>query len=387
MMDNETKFVVNKKKQIIKSNNLIESSYKLSVQEQRLIYLASTKLKTIMIAKDLNVEQVKSLIKSKDFDLIEINAKDFKSEFGLSTGRIYRELIDASDRLFNRRIIYMDDEGRITKKRWVITCTYDLNNGRVLLQFHPDLITDLLIFKSKFTILELENSKAIKTTYAFRFYELLKQYSNIGYRTFELDNLRFVLGLEDNEYPKYCNLKQRVISPVVKELNDSSDIYVELEETKLARKVIKIKFYIRTKSVVNKKSIKQLSIFDEVCIDNDDNMISKVRDIIGNEFSPQQITEIIDVAYNTIENDQLDIDILDYVKNKKSVVDVYAKKHNIDNKFSVIKSAIINNWNVTKSVVNNKNRSKFNDYEQRKYDGSNGALTIDDLEKKLLGWD
>lgn len=392
-MNKKTKSVINRKKQIIKSNNLIESSYKLSVQEQRLIYLASTKLKTIMISKDLTIDQVKALIKSKDFDLIEINAKDFKSEFGLTTGRIYRELIDASERLFNRRIIYMDEEGKITKKRWVITCTYDLNNGRVLLQFHPDLITDLLIFKSKFTILELENSKTIKTTYAFRFYELFKQYLNIGYRLFELDNLRFVLGLEDTEYPKYCNLKQRVISPAINEINDSSDISVEMEEVKLRRKVIKIKFYIKrkikTKSVVLDDTIKQLSLFDEICIDKDDsNILDKVREVIDNKFSPQQITEIIDIAYDTIKDNKLDIDVLEYIQSKKIIMDNYMGKHKIDNQFGFLKTAIKDNWIETKSVINKSNKQKgvFNNFKQRSYDGTDGNLTLNDIEKKLLGW-
>jgi len=385
-MASKTKSVANKKKQIIKSNNLIESSYKLSVQEQRLVYLASTKLKTIMIAKELTIDQVKALIKSKDFDLIEIYAKDFKTEFGLTTGRVYRDLIDASERLFNRRIIYMDEEGRITKKRWVITCTYDLKNGRVLLQFHPDLITDLLIFKSRFTILELENSKAIKTTYAFRFYELLKQYLNIGFRVFELDNLRFVLGLEDTEYPRYSNLKQKVISPAIKELNSSSDIYIELEETKLGRKVAKLRFVVKTKLVALKRRNKQTSIFDEVSIDKEDeSMMERVRDIIGNQFSPQQITQIIDVAYDTIENDKLNIEVLDYIRNKKSVVDIYAKKHNIDNQFSVMKSATKDNWGITKSVADKKVVG-FNGYEQRNYDGVDGGDRLDEIERKLLGW-
>ena len=74
----------------------------------------------------------------------------------------------------------------------------------------------------------------LKSSYAIRIYELLKQYEKLQERTFLLDELRKMLGAEDI-YPAYGNFKQRVLLPAQKELKKKTDISFEIEEIKKGR--------------------------------------------------------------------------------------------------------------------------------------------------------
>jgi hypothetical protein len=57
----------NYKNRIYKSNQLIESGYKLSVAEHRLVALGSRKLRVVVIDKNMPMEYVKNLIMTKMF--------------------------------------------------------------------------------------------------------------------------------------------------------------------------------------------------------------------------------------------------------------------------------------------------------------------------------
>lgn len=356
-------------KQIVKSNNLIESSYILTPPEQRLIYLASTKLKITMLDNNLTIEDVKQQIKQAQFDNIEISVSDYKKEFGIKSNRIYEELEETAKRLYDRSIIYLEGE-KIVTKRWVITCKYDNQMGSIILQFHPDLIRDLLIFKSKYTILLLENTKDIKRSYTYRIYELLKQYEKFGVRTFTLEALRFVLGIEDEQYPRYGNLKQKVIVPAVKEINDNTDLYVEYEEIKQKRKVMGIKFRFIPQMVTFKKTT-QLSMFDED-IPQGIRLLDKLYEILKIQVTAGQAETIITESTKAIDEYKLDISIIDYIKQKKAIADNYCKNREVDSYIGLLIDAIKKNYGLTY-----KNNSTFNDYNQRQYD-------FDKLEKQLL---
>lgn len=91
----------------------------------------------------------------------------------------------------------------------------------------------------------MANVVKLKSTYAIRIYELLKQYEDIKEWTISLENLRYYLDAID-VYPNYANFKQRVLNPSQKELNQKTDISFEFEEIKLGRKVHKIRFIIRS---------------------------------------------------------------------------------------------------------------------------------------------
>lgn len=354
------------KRQIIKSNNLIESSYKLTISENRLIDLALTKLEVEMLDKDLSAEDVKKLIKTQSFDEIEINVLDYKNEYGIKNNSIYTDLSSSANRLYNRSIIYFESNDLVTK-RWVITCKYKEDNCAVAIQFHPDLIPDLMVFKGCYTKFDFDVKKYIKSFYTCKIYELLKQYEAYGQRTFYVDQLRFLLGIEDNEYPEYANLKQKVIKPSVKQISDITDLYCEFEEIKNKRKVEKIKFRFVCQPV-NFQHKEQLSFLsDEVAMGSQHdeyNIVKEFREILGITISPRQIDKIVGLASESIKKYNLNMTIKQYIKQKKIVVDEYGKKTKIESYLGILIKAIQGNWTMT---VKEPIEDSFNSYQQRQY--------------------
>jgi hypothetical protein len=227
---------------VTKSNALIEANYKLGVVEQKIVICLAS-----------NIQPTDS-----DFKTYTLPIKEFSKLLGLKGTPKYSEL-----RLITKEMMQKVFEVRINKKviqvAWLSYVAYNESEGTIDIRFDPFLRPFLLELKKNFTSYKLENVVKLKSTYAIRIYELLKQYERLQERTFLLTDLRKMLGAE-NIYPAYGNFKQRVIVPAQKELKKKTDISFEIEEVKVGRRVDKVKFIIT--SVQKKGSIKQLDLFD-----------------------------------------------------------------------------------------------------------------------------
>ncbi|QPW56655.1 replication initiation protein (plasmid) [Clostridium botulinum] len=99
-------------------------------------------------------------------------------------------------------------------------------------------------------------------------------------KEFKIEDLRFVLATE-NKYPKYKNFNQRVLSPAVKELNETGNMEIVTTEIKSGRKVAKIQFKILDREP--KKYFKNLEAI------NSPIEISDV--LLKDEIKPKEIVE------------------------------------------------------------------------------------------------
>ncbi|CKF63558.1 Replication initiator protein [Streptococcus pneumoniae] len=156
----------------------------------------------------------------------------------------YTELSKITKELLSKVIEIRAGE-ELIQVSWLSSAIYNRNKGTIDMRFDPLLKPFLLELSSKFTSYRLANVVKLKSTYAIRIYELLKQYEDLKERTISLENLRYYLDAMD-VYPNYANFKQRVLKPSQKELNQKTDISFEFEEIKLGRKVQKIRFIIRS---------------------------------------------------------------------------------------------------------------------------------------------
>ncbi|MEC1524455.1 replication initiation protein [Neobacillus niacini] len=226
---------------VTKSNMLIEANYKLGVVEQKIILCLAS-----------NIQPTDS-----DFKTYNLPIKEFNKLLGLKGSPKYSEL-----RQITKEMMQKVFEVRINKKviqvAWLSYVAYNESEGTIDIRFDPFLRPYLLELKKNFTSYKLENVVKLKSTYAIRIYELLKQYEKLRERTFLLVDLRKMLGAED-VYPAYGNFKQRVLVPAQKELKQKTDINFEIEEIKVGRRVEKLKFIII--SGQKKSEIKQLEFF------------------------------------------------------------------------------------------------------------------------------
>jgi plasmid replication initiation protein len=113
------------------------------------------------------------------------------------------------------------------------------------ISFHPRMKPYLLQLNNKFTMYDVRNILKLPSAYSIRIYELLKQYENIGKRKLKVEELKDILGIE-NEYPLYANFKQRVINKAQKDMKEHTDIMFTFEEIKSGRSITDIIFFIKT---------------------------------------------------------------------------------------------------------------------------------------------
>ncbi|MDD1606973.1 MAG: replication initiation protein [Methylococcaceae bacterium] len=230
---------------VCKANALIEASYRLGLNEQRII-----------LACIAQVDSREELLATSKF---EIHVKDFARRFNLSEEATYSDLKDASKTLYQRSLtIYNPDpnqpELEKLETRWISSIGYMPTKGKLSLRFALDILPYLGGLKGRFTKYELEHISTMKTIYGIRLYELLMQWKSTGKREIEIEWLKKQFEL-DASYERMDNLKRRVIDPAVKDINEHSNYQVRWEQRKTGRKVTHLIFtFSEKKSPEDKES-------------------------------------------------------------------------------------------------------------------------------------
>ena len=231
-----------------KDNALINAAYTLSLAEQRLILLSSAQA-------DGDADELKD---------ITIYAEQYAEAFKVSRQAAYMALKDAADSLFERRFSYerLTPKGNIStaKRRWVGGVDYVENEGRIVLQYHKDVIPLLCELKSKFTLYALEQVADLTSVHAVRLYELLIAWRSTGKTpVFELADFRKKLGIEPDEYPRMHNFKARVLDPALKQINEHTDIQATYEQHKRGRSITGFSFTFTAKNERDPHTIDMLT--------------------------------------------------------------------------------------------------------------------------------
>jgi plasmid replication initiation protein len=226
---------------IRKSNELIEARYRLTLEEQRLVFLLSSVIRT----------------DDEDFKDYEIRVSDFVQMFGLEKRKaIYKAVEEAAGELSGKKIDLSRD-GRKIFASWLSYVEYVEGSGVVKLRFDKSLKPYLLQLKDclhGFTQYNLATVINFKSTYSIRLYELLKmevwkaeksrrtQFE----KTFEIEEYRQILGVDKKSYPIFADLKKRVIEPTVLEISKQTDLnVVETKYIKTGRKITGIMFLVK----------------------------------------------------------------------------------------------------------------------------------------------
>ena len=97
---------------------------------------------------------------------------------------------------------------------------YDGDLGGVVAAFNPLIMPYLLQLRESgnFTLADLDELRKLKSPNSVRIYWLLKEYSDFGQRTVTPEQLRFMLNIAENEYPRFSNFKARVLDRAQVEL-------------------------------------------------------------------------------------------------------------------------------------------------------------------------
>lgn len=126
---------------------------------------------------------------------------------------------------------------------WFSGFTYDESNGEFEFKITPEIQPYLLQLEGNFTRYRLGDVYQFKAASTWKLYELLKQWLVKGEWDISLDELRLLLNIA-GKYPRWNSLKQRIIDPACKEINETSDIKVDYLKIRRGRKIDRLEFTV-----------------------------------------------------------------------------------------------------------------------------------------------
>ena len=159
------------------------------------------------------------------------------------------QLKAATDSLLTKLVHIPKESGGYTTFQLFKECTIDKDIGGewyVSIDAHDKSLPLMFDFKDRYFKYELWNALRLKSANQIRMYEILKQYETIGKREIKVDDLRELLGIAPNEYPRWDRFKDRVIDSCQQALKQFTDICYTYERGKTGTggKWITIIFYI-----------------------------------------------------------------------------------------------------------------------------------------------
>jgi plasmid replication initiation protein len=212
------------KELVVKANELIEMPVDFNLMQLKLFAKIVVSMRDNP-EKEFYTFSIKNLL--KDFDLTDTNYTQLK----LATKGLIRPVV-------------IKGEGGAEQQKAFFTDVNYSDKGVIEFKIHPDLKPLILDLEKNYTKYYFSNIARLKSAYAIRFYELLKQYQYRGERVLSLQEIRMILKIGDSKYKQYGHFKVKVIAVAQKELKEKTDIYFEFEEIKEGRKIVAIKFLI-----------------------------------------------------------------------------------------------------------------------------------------------
>ena len=278
---------------IVKANALVEASYYLTANEQRLILSA--------------IAQVPKNGVLRDDRIYLVNADDFIA-LGVHLKTAYREMEEAIQKLFDR-MITIKNNGAYLKTRWVQSIG-KVNkemadklgllpaNELVLLdkkslvygiQFSHQVLPFLTNLTANFTKYKLTEIAGFSSHYSYRLYEFIMQFQSTGVTKISLNDLRQRLDLGD-KYKATRDLNRWVIETAIKEINERSPYKVEYTLLKTGKKFTHLELKFKKKETAkNNKNQDQTTANIDL-----DNLTNQEHDIIAQKQAYAQQKGITD---------------------------------------------------------------------------------------------
>lgn len=225
---------------LVKHNNLIQCKYSLDPIEQKLLY------KIFEDIQNNNYQSQEIVLKFKDF------YRDFKGVLKSNISK--KEFINLIKSTQKKMPYILKSDGTYIETQWykikgkLDLETLDLILDEVKLILDDDIFEYVQSLDRNFTGLKLESLYSFKSFYAMRIYELIKQWSNTKKEIiFEPVTLKELLGVDKiPSYKNYTNFRKKVIEKAIDEINEKSELDIEVIHDKKGGKSVKeIKFIIK----------------------------------------------------------------------------------------------------------------------------------------------
>lgn len=238
---------------VYKSNDLVNARYDWTAMQHRVV---------LMLISQLDGE-------AEDFGEQEVPVADLV-ELGGQSSNAYGGLVaEAADALLGQTITIPSERpsrrGKRGKTTYNLFSRMRVEEGRVFARFNLDMRPLLLQLKKRYTRYVLENALRFQSPYSVRLYEMAMQFSDLGHRTILVEDLRYMLMLED-KYPRFADFRRRVLDQATSEINEKTDLVVSFDVERKGQTPHAIKLYIRWKERVEARLVPKAKVGEQAAL-------------------------------------------------------------------------------------------------------------------------
>ncbi len=281
---------------LMKHNDLVKSRYNITLNENRLFIYILYKLqreKKGVLSCEISRDELEKFIKRKND--VSINGVKAMLETLRKKNISIKTALDDGSYVWSS-YGFINGWDYFSK-----TDTFRIEaSERIYVLLHDYL-------KEGYTPVNLNIWLTLKNSYAQRFYELLRLWSSskdsINYKVSELRELLIL----ENKYPKYSELRKRVIIPAIEELNSTGYFEISYEENKKGRNIDSVDFIVKDldkrKYFTKDNTVAEIpsEVIEEVAVTTDSAIDCDKEDVI---FNPKFST----LVENTSESKECDFE-------------------------------------------------------------------------------
>jgi plasmid replication initiation protein len=225
--------IYSKEHYTVMANDIIKGKQEMTLQEARIIRLLVTQ-----IAKQ-----------DKEIKTYVCKITDLAKFLNISPQNMYRDIRNICDGLMQSIVRIGTGNPKDPWKiyQWMQRAEYD-GNGNLTLELSEQLKPYITELNKWFTQYQLGNILAMQSYYSIRLYELLKCQDGVTrtekeYHDFSIESLRVYFCCE-KKYTQNRDFINNVINVAVKEINNMSDIWLEVEKIKLGKAINILRFFV-----------------------------------------------------------------------------------------------------------------------------------------------
>ena len=242
---------------VVMSNELVKQPSDLSLVERRALYLILGKLRPRVHrnpSKDLldrmSLKELKEFQSSgitgevfTEDSVFTLTVTDYARICGVEQHNARKELEEVAVKL-GKRATMLNTKKLVGVINWTSTSLFLREENTLFIKFNELLVPYLCDLQSYFTKVRLSQVLLLQSTYSWRFYELYKmrqgenRYVPVQFNLEELYEMLDV-PVSRKEYRKF---NERILKPVLKELEDKNVVSLQVKEVKSGRKVTGLVF-------------------------------------------------------------------------------------------------------------------------------------------------
>lgn len=242
---------------IYQANPLVEARKPMNALEMRIFMLALQDVNPHLSANDKYYD--------KEFKETHIRPGELKKIMG--NGAYIPLLDEACDRLTSRNVCIREGEDKFTYYPIFAFIQYEKRDG-LRIQFNNrmrDLILDIFESGHSYTRINMKQIFYLGSAYAMRLLEIMLQYQgmmreNLIKRTIQLDELRFMMNVAEEQYTRVNDFKRKVLDTAVNEINENTQYFISYETQKSGRKIVAYVFTMDCSNVVSDEEVVEENI-------------------------------------------------------------------------------------------------------------------------------